>query len=130
MSPSLGSVWSTRETGEGSMDRRVGAAAAFVALVLVGCSAGRPIALPDPPEPQSVSSSPSVPGIGDPGVRDPYFANYGNGGYDVKTYALKIKYDPTSGNLTGDATITATAKQELRQFNLDLHGFTIEKVEI
>lgn len=112
------------------MDRRFGAAAACAALILVGCSAGRPIALPDPPEPQSVSSSPSVPGVGDPGVHDPYFAHYGNGGYDVTAYALKIKYDPASGNLTGDVTITATAKQELRQFNLDLHGFTIDKIEI
>ena len=112
------------------MDRRVGVAAACVAAILAGCSAGRPISLPDPPEPQSVSSSPSVPGIGDPGVGDPYFAGYGNGGYDVTAYSLKIRYNPASGNLIGDATITATAKQELRRFNLDLHGFTIDEIEI
>ena len=56
------------------------------------------------------------------GAGDPYFPEYGNGGYDVAAYDLKIKYDPVSDRLAGIATITATAKADLTKFHLDLHG--------
>ena len=54
------------------------------------------------------------------GAGDPYFPRQGNGGYDVGNYALDLRYDPATDRLTGTATITATATQELSRFDLDL----------
>ncbi len=44
---------------------------------------------------------------GSPGVGDPYFPLEGNGGYNVKHYALNLSYDPASHHLGGSNTITA-----------------------
>lgn len=97
------------------------AAVVACALVLAGCTSD-----PAPaPEPEPVTFSPGSDGIG-----DPYFPLYGNGGYDVAGYDLKLRYDPASGELSGSATITATATQNLSAFNLDLAGLTTGKVTV
>jgi len=57
---------------------------------------------------------------GAPGIGDHYFPKYGNGGYDVSHYDLSLRYGMKSERLVGDATLTATATQDLSQFNLDL----------
>ena len=36
---------------------------------------------------------------GAPGVGDDYFPLYGNGGYDVRHYLLKVSYDPATDRL-------------------------------
>ncbi|WP_394618826.1 M20/M25/M40 family metallo-hydrolase [Lentzea sp. JNUCC 0626] len=60
------------------------------------------------------------------GVGDPYFPKDGNAGYDVEHYDVKLRYDPAKPDLlTGDATITATATQDLSLFHLDLLGFDV-----
>ncbi|MFH9723176.1 M1 family metallopeptidase [Streptomyces sp. NPDC017254] len=59
------------------------------------------------------------------GLRDPYFPKLGNGGYDVRRYALTLAYDPGTGRLDGTAEITARATQDLSAFNLDLAGLTV-----
>ncbi|MBF9129138.1 M1 family metallopeptidase [Plantactinospora sp. S1510] len=64
------------------------------------------------------------------GVGDAYFPNYGNGGYDVASYRLQVRYDPATDELTGDATIEATATENLSRFNLDLAGLTVSRVRI
>ncbi|WP_442932439.1 M1 family metallopeptidase [Micromonospora sp. NBC_01699] len=64
------------------------------------------------------------------GVGDPYFPRYGNGGYDVANYALRVRYDPADDRLSGTATITATATADLSRFNLDLVGLTVNKVVV
>jgi aminopeptidase N len=64
------------------------------------------------------------------GIGDPYFPTYGNGGYDVASYRLKVRYDPASDRLTGRATITANATENLSRFNLDLAGLTVSSVEV
>ncbi|MDG4828535.1 M1 family metallopeptidase [Solwaraspora sp. WMMD1047] len=64
------------------------------------------------------------------GVGDPYFPGYGNGGYDVSSYHLRVRYDPATDRLTGDATITATATEDLSRFNLDLTGLTVTSVRV
>ncbi len=64
------------------------------------------------------------------GAGDPYFPAMGNGGYDVRHYGLRLDYDPAGAYLTGTATITATASQNLSRFNLDLHGLTVQTVEV
>ena len=59
---------------------------------------------------------------GSPGLGDEYFPLDGNGGYDVKHYDLDLAYDPATDVLTGVATISARATQNLSRFNLDFDG--------
>ena len=65
---------------------------------------------------------------GSPGLGDPFFPNAGNGGYDVAHYCLTLSYEPSANQLSGTATITATATQNLSRFDLDLRGFTISRL--
>ncbi|WP_131735842.1 M1 family metallopeptidase [Actinomadura roseirufa] len=58
-------------------------------------------------------------GPGAPGIGDPYYPDYGNGGYDVSHYDLGLKYQPATDTLQGTAKITARATQNLTRFNLD-----------
>jgi aminopeptidase N len=56
---------------------------------------------------------------GSPGIGDPYYPDYGNGGYDVGHYDIKLRYYPDTDKLTGTTTITATATADLSTFDLD-----------
>ncbi|CAN5116857.1 M1 family metallopeptidase [soil metagenome] len=69
-------------------------------------------------------------GIGAAGLGDPYFPLYGNGGYDVAHYGLRLDYEPDTDRLEGVATIRATATQDLRQFNLDFVGLTVRSITV
>ncbi|WP_436948331.1 M1 family metallopeptidase [Streptomyces sp. SudanB52_2052] len=104
-----------------SRDRRIAAVARTVRLVpallasvltLAGCGGG-------------VHGTP-----GGSGVRDPYFPKAGNGGYDVAHYALRLTYAPDAHHLTGTATVTARATQDLSAFNLDFEGLEVERVTV
>ena len=59
---------------------------------------------------------------GAPGAGDDYYPLYGNGGYDVAHYLLKISYNPATDRLVGVATISARATETLCRFNLDFQG--------
>ncbi|MFC4049765.1 M1 family metallopeptidase [Actinomadura syzygii] len=65
------------------------------------------------------TSALAAPGPGAPGIGDPYYPDYGNGGYDVGHYDLDLKYQPATDTLQGTAKITARATQDLSRFNLD-----------
>jgi aminopeptidase N len=67
---------------------------------------------------------------GSPGLGDPYFPLAGNGGYEVSNYNLRLSYDPQTRQLTGSATVTATATANLSRFDLDLRGFTVSRVAV
>ncbi|MCX5049099.1 M1 family metallopeptidase [Streptomyces sp. NBC_00201] len=87
--------------------------AVVLALVLTACDGG-------------VHGTP-----GGSGVHDPYFPKAGNGGYDVSHYGLKLAYDPADGHrLTGTATITARATQDLSAFDLDFKGLHVDEVTV
>ncbi len=62
---------------------------------------------------------PLAAGPGAPGAGDQYFPGYGNGGYDVSHYDLRLKYTPKTDTLQGTATLTARPTQDLTSFNLD-----------
>ena len=96
-------------------------------LALAGCSSddGTPRTAPSP----SPSVAPSF-GPGAEGIGDAYFPKYGNGGYDVGGYDLDLTYAPSSGQLDGTATITATATQDLSTFNLDLARLAATRVTV
>ncbi len=58
-------------------------------------------------------------GPGSPGIGDPYYPDYGNGGYDVDHYAIDVGYTPATDRLVGTTRITAHATQSLTSFDLD-----------
>ncbi|WP_157246700.1 M1 family metallopeptidase [Nonomuraea typhae] len=64
-----------------------------------------------------VSATGNAPGA--PGIGDPYFPDYGNGGYDARHYSLRLNYQPGTDRLDGKASIVAVATQRLNRFNLD-----------
>ena len=94
-------------------------------LLLAGCSADEPDPAPSPAPSTAPAFRPGADGAG-----DPYFPKYGNGGYDVAGYDLKLRYDPGTGKLSGTATITATATQDLSRFNFDLARLTAGQVTV
>ncbi|MFD5110954.1 M1 family metallopeptidase [Streptomyces sp. NPDC058391] len=63
-------------------------------------------------------------------LRDPYFPQIGNGGYDVTHYGLTLDYAPATGRLQGTAEITARATQNLSAFNLDFAGMTVDSATV
>ncbi|MFF9286950.1 M1 family metallopeptidase [Streptomyces griseosporeus] len=91
--------------------------AALLALALTACSGSA--------DGGGVHGTP-----GGAGVRDPYFAKAGNGGYDVGHYDLRLSYDPARRHLTGTAQLTARATKDLSAFDLDLAGLTVEEVTV
>src|SRR4051812_4881973 len=58
-------------------------------------------------------------GPGAAGIGDPYYPDYGNGGYDVAHYDIRLRYQPATDQLAGSTTILARATQDLSSFNLD-----------
>ena len=67
---------------------------------------------------------------GSPGLGDPFFPLAGNGGYNVSHYGLSLSYEPSTNQLSGTATINATATQDLSRFDLDLRGFAISRLDV
>lgn len=64
-------------------------------------------------------------GTGAEGIGDPYFPDYGNGGYDVSHYDVAVEVD--GATLSGETLITASAKKNLTAFNLD---FVLDTTEV
>lgn len=105
---------------------RTAMATVATAALLSGC-----IPAADPTGPPE-TASPSVAGFG-PGAEtldDPYTPGAGNGGYDVLSYDLELRYDPSTDRLTGRASIEATATANLTRFNLDLEGLETTAVTV
>lgn len=67
----------------------------------------------------AIPASAAGSGPGAPGIGDPYYPTYGNGGYDVSHYDLDLTYQPATDTLSGTTTVTATATQGLTSFDLD-----------
>ena len=95
--------------------------ATLIAAVLFCLGAAAPAALGAPPSPFPAGSS---------GIGDPYFPLDGNGGYDVQHYDLVLTYDPATDRLTGVATITAEATQNLSAFNFDFIGMRLRSLTV
>ena len=96
----------------------------FLVAVLAGCLAlvpGWSMASVD----TAVVYTPGAAGAG-----DPYFPYAGNGGYDVQHYLLQVSYDPATDVLTGVATITAVATQDLSAFNFDFERLAVRSITV
>jgi hypothetical protein len=99
------------------MSRKLATIVAAIAI----CLSVVPIASAAPPSPFPAGSS---------GLGDPYFPLDGNGGYDVQHYDLALTYDPDTDRLTGIATITARATQNLSAFNFDFIGMRLRSLTV
>ncbi|MFC4003931.1 M1 family metallopeptidase [Prauserella oleivorans] len=99
---------------------------------LAACTGGQeppaPTSRPTQAAPSPPTTEQATPGAG--GIGDAYYPQSGNGGYDATGYEVSIRYDPASGRLDGDTTVTARATQALSRFNLDLRGLTVESVQV
>jgi len=67
---------------------------------------------------------------GSPGLGDSYYPLDGNGGYRVRHYGLKIRYNPGTDRLVGRARIEAVAKKDLSRFNLDFTGLNLSSITV
>lgn len=67
---------------------------------------------------------------GAPGLDDPLYPLLGNGGYDVSHYTIVLNVDVATNTISGTTTIAATALEDLRTFNLDLLGLTVEAITL
>jgi aminopeptidase N len=118
------------------MQRRRVTAAALAAVVLVAaCSGGdgddaAPAAGDQPASEETTSTGPQSPTAGAPGVGDPYYPGAGNGGYDVEHYALDLTWDRDALRLSGTATLTVTATQDLSSLSLDLADVDVSAVTV
>jgi aminopeptidase N len=102
---------------------RRSAAGVVVVAVLAGVLVGGPAVT-------AASAGPIVGTPGAPGIGDPYFPHLGNGGYDVSDYHLDLAYGPAKYHISGTATITATAKQDLSQYDFDLAGLSVTAINV
>jgi hypothetical protein len=103
------------------------AVATVLALALSGCTRPSPTIspIPAPTDTASAAAGPGAEGIG-----DAYFPLAGNGGYDVGDYDIDVTYDPASRELTGRATIAATATGTLTSFDLDYTGPAVSSMAV
>jgi aminopeptidase N len=77
----------------------------------------------------AAAAEPTVAGA--PGAGDPFFPLAGNGGYDVRHYALDLGYDQPANQLAGRAVIIARATQRLDRFDLDLRDvYAVSQVTV
>ncbi|MCQ3935922.1 MAG: M1 family peptidase [Chloroflexi bacterium] len=89
-------------------------------FMLAGCAAGI-----------TPTDAPLNPKPGAPGLGDSLYPNFGNGGYDVRSYLLDITVkDVASSELEAVTTIEAAAIQDLSAFNLDFAGFEITSLTV
>ncbi|WP_433295599.1 M1 family metallopeptidase [Actinoplanes sp. CA-030573] len=61
----------------------------------------------------------AAPQPGAAGIGDAYYPDYGNGGYDVDHYDIRLHYQPATDELAGTTTLRATTTQALSSFDLD-----------
>src|SRR4028118_2134051 len=58
---------------------------------------------------------PGVDDVGAPGIGDPYFQGYGNGGYDVGHYDIRVQWFPGRQRLVGTETRKGGTQPPLRR---------------
>jgi aminopeptidase N len=104
--------------GRAGRARALARAVALACLVAVGAPAG--------------AHAGRAPSPGATGAGDRLFPGLGNGGYDVRRYALDLAYPsavPTQ-SLPGRVRIEATATQALSRFDLDFAGPSVRSVRV
>jgi aminopeptidase N len=78
------------------------------------------------------AAGPSSPSPGAAGLGDRLLPGLGNGGYDVLSYHLNLRYATSASSqpIDGAVTIVARATQALSRFNLDFAGQSVGGVSV
>ncbi|MCW2746968.1 MAG: aminopeptidase, partial [Nocardioidaceae bacterium] len=61
---------------------------------------------------------------------DPYVPGHGDASYDVQSYDVVLDYKIETNQLSGVATLSAVAREDLTRFSLDLHRLSVSKVTV
>lgn len=108
------------------MGERLRQVAAALLLVAAGIGGGLPAARAAQVAPPTADCT-----AGSSGRGDGLFAFMGNGGYDVRDYAIDLDIDVDAGAIRrGATTIQAVATASLCRFNLDFFGLEIDRVAV
>lgn len=113
-------------------------------LILLACQTLMPTQIPSTEIPptsapptevgdatESATEESVDPLAGSSGLGDSLYPEFGNGGYDTKSYTLEITVnDVRTSDLTAVTAIEAVATQELSRFNLDFAGFEITGITV
>jgi aminopeptidase N len=106
--------------------RRGGVWLAVAVALAVGVPSGAASAAP------AAKAAAPRPAPGAPGIGDRLYPTLGNGGYDVRSYDVRLTYpkrDPKQ-TITGDVTLRAVATQALSRFDLDFAGPSVGSVSV
>jgi aminopeptidase N len=69
--------------------------------------------------------------VGSRSLGDPLLPQLGNGGYDAKSYRIKLVYDPAANEFTKARTkLVAKAKKKLKKFSLDFQDLDVARVRV
>jgi aminopeptidase N len=98
----------------------MGARIAAAALTAVGLLFGAAAAQAPLNIGVATAAKPRNPTVGAAGIGDPYFPDYGNGGYRVLHYDISMHYNRSTKRLVGHTVITGHARKRLTRFDLDL----------
>lgn len=61
---------------------------------------------------------------------DEFFPGFGNNGYDVRHYNLRLDVDPAARRVEAQAVLTVRATRDLQAFALDLSGLEVTAVAV
>ena len=78
----------------------------------------------------TTTSAPPTGVAGEAGAGDPYFAELGNGGYDVASYHIALQWLADQGAIEATTTLELTPAVALDTFNLDLVGLEVTDVTV
>lgn len=98
----------------------------LVVLGVMGCASSGSSADPSRPERSTTTTTTTTAA----GPSDPYYSEVGANAYDVGHYDISLSYSPDHPVITATTTITATAKQTLTEFHLDLSGLKIDELTV
>jgi aminopeptidase N len=69
--------------------------------------------------------------VGSRSLNDPLLPQLGNGGYDAKSYRIKLNYDPAANEFSKARTkLVAKAKKKLKKFSLDFQDLDVSRVTV
>jgi aminopeptidase N len=92
----------------------------LAATSVVGLLAGSAQAVPEAVHEAVPETAPGRDTIGAAGIGDRYYPMYGNGGYRVRHYGIRVAFNPRTERLRGVTVLRARALKRLTRFNLDL----------
>lgn len=65
-----------------------------------------------------------------PGRQDPAFPGLGCADYSVENYQIKLRFDPATGILNGDAIMSAKVVYPISEIPIDLSGLEVDSVTV